>query len=243
VIHRGDGGEAIAAIELYRPVLVICDVQLPSLGGIGILKAVRSSRKSPPAMIMMTAYGDHETVETLRNLGALECLIKPASYDDLLAAVARHMPKEDGASEPADVAPPPSSAAPRREGGDGPVVLVVEDESELADEMTELLDSFGHRALSSGGVEDALQKLRAHPSLTGVLVDLGLAGESGLTLIQRAAEDAELLARGLRFLVLSGRTPDAGELDGLPIKPVGCLTKPARIADILDFASMVSSQG
>ena len=37
VLDRGDGGEAIAAIELYRPRLVVCDVQLPSLGGIGIL--------------------------------------------------------------------------------------------------------------------------------------------------------------------------------------------------------------
>ena len=81
VLDRGDGGEAIAAIELFRPHLVVCDVQLPSLGGIGILKAVRSSRIASPIIIMMTAYGDHETIETLRSLGAKECLIKPVSFD------------------------------------------------------------------------------------------------------------------------------------------------------------------
>lgn len=236
VLHRGDGGEAIAAIELYRPKLVICDVQLPSLGGIGILKAVRSSRNTPPVMIMMTAYGDHETVQTLRNLGARECLIKPVSYDELLACIARHLPNGADAAEivapQAEAAPAPKSAA-----DDAPVVLVVEDESELAEEMTELLDSFGHRAVSAGGVDVALEKLRANASLTGVLVDLGLAGESGFDLIRRAADDAALAARGLKFLVLSGRTPDASEMEGLPIKPVGCLSKPARIADILDFAN------
>ena len=91
VLDRGDGGEAIAAIELFRPRLVVCDVQLPSLGGIGILKAVRSSRIASPIMIMMTAYGDHETIETLRSLGAKECLIKPVSFDELLAAVERSL--------------------------------------------------------------------------------------------------------------------------------------------------------
>jgi len=236
VLHRGDGGEAIAAIELYRPKLVVCDVQLPSLGGIGILKAVRSSRSTPPVMIMMTAYGDHETVETLRSLGARECLIKPVSYDELLGCIARHL--SNGAPAP-EVAAPAAEVvtAPKATAEDAPVVLVVEDERELAEEMTELLDSFGHRAVSAGGVNAALDKLLAHTSLTGVLVDLGLAGESGFDLIRRAAEQPELAGRGLKFLVLSGRTPDAAEMDGLPIKPVGCLSKPARIADILDFAN------
>lgn len=240
VLDRGDGGEAIAAIELYRPKLVVCDVQLPSLGGIGILKAVRSSRIASPTMIMMTAYGDNETVDTLKSLGASEVLIKPISFDELLAAIERHMSGTAPDAPEAAAAMPaatPVSPDPEASVEEAPVILVVEDETELADEMAELFDSFGHAAACAGTVDDALATLRAHPTLKGALVDLGLGTESGLDLIRRVAEEPDLAARKIKFLVLSGRVPDAEEIAALPIMPTGCLSKPARIADIVNFAN------
>jgi DNA-binding response OmpR family regulator len=239
VLDRGDGGEAIAAIELYRPRLVVCDVQLPSLGGIGILKAVRSSRIASPIMIMMTAYGDNETRETLRGLGAKECLVKPVSFDELLAAIERHLSgaqTEDVAPASPAVATAPA-AAPSAVQVEAPAILVVEDETDLADEMAELFDSFGHVAACAASVDAALAKLREFPTLKGALVDLGLGTESGLDLIRRVAEDPELAARHIKFLVLSGRVPDSEEISALPIMPTGCLSKPARISDIVSFAN------
>lgn len=240
VLDRGDGGEAIAAIELYRPQLVVCDVQLPSLGGVGILKAVRSSRIASPKMIMMTAYGDNETVDTLKSLGAKEVLIKPISFDDLLAAIDRNLSGDE--DEPvADVKTPlvraPAALETPSVAAEAPAILVVEDEMDLAEEMAELFDSFGHVAACAGTVDQALAKLREHPSLKGALVDLGLGTESGLDLIRRVAEDPVLAARQIKFLVLSGRVPDAEEIAALPIMPSGCLSKPARIADIVNFAN------
>ncbi len=238
VLDRGDGGEAIAAIELYRPRLVVCDVQLPSLGGIGILKAVRSSRIASPIMIMMTAYGDHETIETLRSLGAKECLIKPVSFEELLAAIERNLSGVVGVKTPTAPAVTPSPAVPAASpAAEAPVILVVEDETDLAEEMAELLDSFGHVAACASSVDAALAKLRQHPTLKGALVDLALGTESGLDLIRRVAEDPELAVRHIKFLVLSGRTPDAQEISALPIAPSGCLSKPARVSDIVNFAN------
>lgn len=239
VLDRGDGGEAIAAIELYRPRLVVCDVQLPSLGGIGILKAVRSSRIASPTMIMMTAYGDNETVETLKSLGATDVLIKPVSFDELLSAIERNLSgvqekaADSGIATPAVAAPVAATAV----SAEAPAILVVEDETDLAEEMAELFDSFGHVAACAGSVEEALTQLRAHPTLKGALVDLGLGTESGLDLIRRVAAEPDLAARHIKFLVLSGRVPDAEEIAALPIMPSGCLSKPARIADIVNFAN------
>ena len=239
VLDRGDGGDAIAAIELYRPRLVVCDVQLPSLGGIGILKAVRSSRIASPIMIMMTAYGDHETIETLRSLGAKECLIKPVSFEELLAAIERNLSGvEVGVTTETASAATPSPAVPAASPAvEAPAILVVEDETDLAAEMAELLDSFGHVATCAGTVDAALAKLREHPTLKGALVDLALGTESGLDLIRRVAGDEELAARRIRFLVLSGRTPDSKEISALPIAPSDCLSKPARVSDIVNFAN------
>ena len=238
VLHRGDGGEAIAAIELYRPRLVVCDVQLPSLGGIGILKAVRSSRIASPIMIMMTAYGDHETIDTLRSLGAKQCLVKPVSFEELLAAIERNLSGVLEVKAQTAPAATPSPAVPAASpAAEAPVILVVEDETDLAEEMAELLDSFGHVAACAGTVDAALGKLREHPTLKGALVDLALGTQSGLDLIRRVAEDEDLAARHIKFLVLSGRTPDAKEIAALPIMPSGCLSKPTRIADIVKFAN------
>lgn len=240
VLDRGDGGEAVAAIELYRPQLVVCDVQLPSLGGIGILKAVRSSRNASPTMIMMTAFGDNETVDTLKSLGAKEVLIKPISFDELLSAIDRHLPGGDGAEPETEPVSAPQLSV-QDEGpivaDEAPVILVVEDETDLAEETAELFDSFGHVAACAGTIEDALSKLRTCPSLKGVLVDLGLGTESGLDLIRRIADEPALAARQIKFLVLSGRVPDAEEIAALPIMPSGCLSKPARISDIVNFAN------
>lgn len=240
VLDRGDGGEAVAAIELYRPQMVVCDVQLPSLGGIGILKAVRSSRNASPTMIMMTAFGDNETVDTLKSLGAKEVLIKPISFDELLSAMERNLP--GGVDEqPEEVqTPAPQMSVPDQTPATpdtAPAILVVEDEMDLAEEMAELFDSFGHVAACAGSVDEALATLRKHPTLKGALVDLGLGTESGLDLIRRVAEDPALAARHIKFLVLSGRVPDAEEIAALPIMPSGCLSKPARISDIVNFAN------
>lgn len=240
VLDRGDGGEAVAAIELYRPQLVVCDVQLPSLGGIGILKAVRSSRNASPSMIMMTAFGDNETVDTLKSLGAKEVLIKPISFDELLAAIERNLSGVDEAPAEQEVPQRASATAPAevRSGHvEAPSILVVEDETDLAEEMAELFDSFGHVAACAGTIDGALEKLRNHPTLKGALVDLGLGTESGLDLIRRVAEDPALAARQIKFLVLSGRVPDAEEIAALPIMPTACLSKPARISDIVNFAN------
>ena len=188
----------------------------------------------------MTAYGDNETVETLNSLGAREVLIKPVSYDQLLASIERNLSGVHGmpaARGSADVSVKAASQDVPETAAEPPAILVVEDEAELAEEMAELFDSFGHVAACAGSVDGALAKLRAHPTLKGALVDLGLGTESGLDLIRRVADDPELAARHIKFLVLSGRVPDAEEIAALPIVPTACLSKPARISEIVNFAN------
>ena len=82
-------GEAAAARMLDEDyAIVITDLRMPRLDGIGLLARVVAARPQTSVLIM-TAYASVETaIEALR-LGAHDYLLKPIVLDDLCARVAR----------------------------------------------------------------------------------------------------------------------------------------------------------
>lgn len=74
--QAGDGEEALACIEQQAPDLLLCDVQMPRLDGLEVLKAVR--RKFPHLpVIMISGAGFIQDVVAALRLGAWDYLIKP----------------------------------------------------------------------------------------------------------------------------------------------------------------------
>ncbi len=85
VVVAGDGIEALRKAR-ERPLdLVILDVMLPGLDGIGVSRRLRSTAQFP--ILMLTALGGTE--ERVRGLdsGADDYLVKPFAYQELLARV------------------------------------------------------------------------------------------------------------------------------------------------------------
>jgi len=78
VVECGDGNEALSEI-LLRPVdLVISDLNMPKLDGLGLLRAVRSNSDiGRLPFIMLTSRGDTELVKQAIELGVNNYLIKP----------------------------------------------------------------------------------------------------------------------------------------------------------------------
>jgi two-component system, response regulator, stage 0 sporulation protein F len=77
-----NGMEALALLRRQRVNLVISDINMPDMNGIGFLREV--SRRFPSTnVIMITAYGGVETYLEAMNLGALEYLHKPVRLDEL----------------------------------------------------------------------------------------------------------------------------------------------------------------
>lgn len=66
--------------------LVISDIRMPGASGLQILSGVRSLDTATP-VILITAFGDEETHEAARALGALAVLDKPFDVDELRALV------------------------------------------------------------------------------------------------------------------------------------------------------------
>jgi CheY-like chemotaxis protein len=73
-------------VPLLRPHVVVADVRMPSLSGLGVLATLRRGSRNIP-VLLITALTD-ESVQTVgRRLGAIGVLRKPFDMNDLLMAV------------------------------------------------------------------------------------------------------------------------------------------------------------
>jgi Response regulator containing CheY-like receiver, AAA-type ATPase, and DNA-binding domains len=88
VEQAADGEEALAAIERGVFDLVLTDLRMPRMDGIGLLNALRERRVEVP-VIVLTAYGTIETAVTAMKLGAVDYIIRPFEMETIELAVSR----------------------------------------------------------------------------------------------------------------------------------------------------------
>lgn len=79
-----DGAEKILATPSVS--MVVCDLNMPRLDGIGMLERVVPERPNLP-ILMLTTEGHPDQVSRARRAGAKGWIIKPFKADSLVAAV------------------------------------------------------------------------------------------------------------------------------------------------------------
>jgi len=87
-----DGGQALDAVRLLRPALVLADVMMPQLDGFGLLRAIRddAALASMPVILLSARAGEESRVEGLQ-AGADDYLVKPFTARELMARVEAHL--------------------------------------------------------------------------------------------------------------------------------------------------------
>jgi CheY-like chemotaxis protein len=97
VVAAADGDEGIRRVLENRPDLVICDILMPRVDGFGVLAALRARPESAGIpFIFLTASADKVDLARGLQRGANEYVTKPFKIADLLAAVRRLLPKDEG---------------------------------------------------------------------------------------------------------------------------------------------------
>lgn len=87
VLEAGDGVTGLRLVEEMQPKMAIMDVDLPKLGGLALLKAMRERGFDIP-VLMLSAHGEvHDRLKGL-GLGADDYMGKPFDPRELLARVA-----------------------------------------------------------------------------------------------------------------------------------------------------------
>jgi two-component system, LytTR family, response regulator len=94
------GAEALARILECRPDVVLLDLQMPELGGLGVVRSLRGDRR--PVIIFVTAHEQH-ALEAF-DVGAIDYLLKPVRRERLEKAILKA--KRQLKSAPAEVDAP-----------------------------------------------------------------------------------------------------------------------------------------
>jgi CheY-like chemotaxis protein len=68
--------------------IVLLDLLMPGIGGIGVLKAIRTSpRNKATPVIIVSVMADEDTKNVCRSLGISDYVVKPIVRESLVAAV------------------------------------------------------------------------------------------------------------------------------------------------------------
>ncbi len=82
----GDGREGLQCAADLDPDVVLLDMRMPDINGIGVLKKLRETGFQNPVVMLTTSTDEHDLVESLRN-GAQGYLLKDMEPDELVLAL------------------------------------------------------------------------------------------------------------------------------------------------------------
>jgi len=86
VTAAADGGPALAAVERSTPDLVVLDVAMPGVDGLGVCRRLRGRGLAVPILLLTARDGVPDRVAGL-DAGADDYLVKPFATEELLARV------------------------------------------------------------------------------------------------------------------------------------------------------------
>ncbi len=83
--EAGDGDSAVNLARELRPDLVLMDIKMPGLDGIGAAKVLTEEKIAP--VLFLTAFSQKELVEGAKEAGVVAYLVKPFRESELVPAI------------------------------------------------------------------------------------------------------------------------------------------------------------
>jgi len=82
-----NGEEILTIIEEKKPDVIILDIIMPHLDGIGVLERINASNGKRPKIIMLTAFGQESITQRVVELGADYYILKPFNMDVITSRI------------------------------------------------------------------------------------------------------------------------------------------------------------
>ena len=90
-----DGREALGQIEKFRPELIVLDIMLPKLDGVGVLNRIRAQGNRVPVIMLTARDATLDKVHSLDH-GADDYLTKPFDIEELFARIRALLRRVEG---------------------------------------------------------------------------------------------------------------------------------------------------
>lgn len=208
----GDGEQGLQQLRSGGVDLVLLDMMLPKLDGIGVMEAMKKEHISVPIIIVSNS-GQPIEVERARTLGARDFLIK-AEFDP--AEVLEKVRNVLGET-PIEHTPASSASVAHTVSRQGVNILIVEDDKFLRDLVVKKLTAEGFTVHAVIDGEEGLTMMqKERPDL--VLLDLLLPGIDGYEVLERMRRDPALSSIPVVVLSNLGQEEDVNRAMQLGVK-------------------------
>ncbi len=96
VLIAKDGKQALALARKEQPVLIVLDLVMPGMSGIGVVQEIRNDLrlKETPVLIMSAIDPEEEVISVLREYGVAEILSKTEFVKSLVSRVQEYLYKK-----------------------------------------------------------------------------------------------------------------------------------------------------
>src|SRR5690606_36372487 len=84
-----NGAQALPLIEQLQPDLVIVDIRMPVLDGLGLIRQVNESEGHQPMFIILSGYPDFSYAQQAFRYNVSDYILKPVDEQELTAALQR----------------------------------------------------------------------------------------------------------------------------------------------------------
>lgn len=156
-----DGPSALDKVKRKGYDIALLDLKMPGMDGLTLYREVKKLRADTVA-IVVTAYASSSTAEAALAAGAWQLLSKPVEFPKLLGLVEQAV--------------------------DQPLVMVVDDDSDLCQNLWDLLRERGYRVCLAHDQGEAAQRLHGR-DFRVVLIDMRLPGGDGTSVFRLVREN------------------------------------------------------
>lgn len=212
------GLEGIKLFKQKRPRFTLLDLRLPDIHGIEVLKEIRKIDREAAVMVL-TNWGTDYMEQQARQLGVRDFFSKKITLDTIMASLADasmvEVPVAAAPALTAGTAVPPEKEKSER-------ILVVDDEPEILDVLSQFLTQRGYGVrVASGGAEALSLMEKERPAL--LILDIYMPGINGIgvlrELFERKSTVPVILLTGSHDEKLLAESLDLGavEIIGKPV--------------------------
>jgi DNA-binding NtrC family response regulator len=207
-----DGESALEKVRQKPYAIAVLDLMMPGMDGLALYNEIKHMGPETVA-VLVTAFPHHPRAEECLNAGIWRVISKPVELTQLLALV--------------------------DEALDQPLVLVVDDDSDLCANLWDLFRERGYRVSIANDAHTAVQRLR-EGHFKVVLIDMRLPDGDGSGVF-RAVRDA---GAGARTILITGHAAElAQSLDQLTTEGADAVCyKPFDVDKLIATVGQLSRQ-